>query len=304
MIIPPPLTADDRIAIVSPAGAAVSDNVEKAVAALSRQRWDPVVMPHALGRFGTFSAPVADRLEDLRRAILDPTIKAILCSRGGYGAVHLLPALDCLPLEQNPKWLIGFSDISALHALMQRHGIVSLHAPQTKHLALHPDISDPCTAALFAALRGIMPSISWDATPLNKPGTARGTLRGGNLAVISALIGTPFSPFLPDTILVIEDIAEPVYKVERTICQLRMAGVLDSLAGIVIGQFTDYRPDINHPSMEAMIAARLADLPIPIAFNAPVGHIDSNHPLPLGLEMTLTVLPSTSRLTPANNYLY
>lgn len=300
MIIPPPLAGGDRIAIVSPAGAAVSENVENAAGALRRQGWEAVVMPHALGRFGTFSAPAADRLDDLRHAFLDPTIKAILCSRGGYGAVHLLPELDLLPLEKYPKWLIGFSDISALHALMQRHGIVSLHAPQTKHLARHPDDSDPCTAALFAALRGTMPSVSWGPSPLNVPDRAQGTLRGGNLAVISALIATPFSPFLPGTILVIEDIAEPVYKVERILCQLRMAGLLDSLAGIVVGQFTDYRPDINHASMQSMIADNLAGLSIPIAFDAPVGHVDCNHPLPLGLEMTLTVTPAGSRLTPAD----
>ena len=300
MIIPPPLCQGDAIAIVSPAGAAVEENVEKAAEALHRQGWRPVIASHALGRSGTFSAAAADRLADLQQAFADPDIKAILCSRGGYGAVHLLPALDRLPLERSPKWLIGFSDISALHALMQRHGIVSLHAPQTKHLALHPDTDNQCTASLFAALRGTMPTVEWSPTPLDTPGKARGTLRGGNLAVISALIGTPFSPFLPGTILVIEDIAEPVYKVERILCQLRMAGLLDTLAGIVVGQFTDYRPDINHRSMESMIASNLSGLQIPIAFNAPVGHVDCNMPLPLGLEMTLTVTTSYSRFAPAD----
>lgn len=180
---------------------------------------------------------------------------------------------------------------------MQHPGIASLHGPQTRHLALHPDDTDPCTAALFGALEGTSRAIEWGKTESDTPGTARGTLRGGNLAVISALIGTQFNPFKPGSILVLEDIAEPIYKVERTLCQLRMAGLLDSLNGIVVGQFTDYHPDVNHASMEAMIGKALCGLDIPVAFNAPVGHVERNMPLILGSEAILHTDASGSRLT-------
>ena len=297
MILPPPLRKGDVIAILSPSGAAVRENVEKAAEAIHIRGYEPRIMPHALGRHGSFSGSEEERLSDFTEAWHDPCVKALLCSRGGYGAVHLLPALDRMRLEETPKWLIGFSDISALHALMQHRGIASLHGPQTRHLALHPDDSDPCTAALFGALEAIPRPLEWEKTEFDTPGTARGTLRGGNLAVISALIGTQFNPFKPGSILVIEDIAEPIYKVERTLCQLRMAGLLDSLNGIVVGQFTDYHPDVNHASMEAMIGKALCGLDIPVAFNAPVGHVERNMPLILGSEAILHTDASGSRLT-------
>lgn len=297
MILPPPLRKGDVVAILSPSGAAVRDNVEKAGEAIRNCGYEVRIMPHALGRHGSFSGSMEERLSDFTEAWLDPRVKALLCSRGGYGAVHLLPALDVLRLEETPKWLIGFSDISALHALMQHRGISSLHGPQTRHLTLHPDDSDPCTAALFGALEGTPHALEWEKTEFDIPGTARGTLRGGNLAVISALIGTPYSPFQPDSILVLEDIAEPVYKVERTLCQLRMAGLLDSLRGIVVGQFTDYHPDVNHSSMEAMISSALHGLHIPVAFNAPVGHVERNMPVILGTTATLHTDSTGSRLT-------
>lgn len=299
MIVPPALSPGDKIAIVSPAGAAVAENVERAAEALHAQGWKPVVFPHALGRSGSFSGTVSERLSDLAGAFTDPSIRAILCSRGGYGSVHLLPELDLIDMASDPKWLVGFSDISALHALLQRKGLVSLHAPQTKHLAQHPTTLNPATSSLFAALRGKMPSVSWEASPLNITGTARGILRGGNLAVISALIATPFSPFVAGSILVIEDISEPVYKVERILRQIRMSGILDSLAGIAVGQFTRYNPDINHESMEAMIASNLGDAGIPVAFGAPFGHIDCNMPIPLGLEMQLDITEKGVNLCPA-----
>ena len=144
---------------------------------------------------------------------------------------------------------------------------------------------------LFEILQtGHMPPIQFDAHPLNRPGTARGTLRGGNLAVLDGLVGTPFDLLtLPDTILVIEDIAEPIYKVERMLWRLKLAGVFDRLSGLVVGRFTDYRPSADWADMYSMIASVVAGYSFPVAFNAPIGHIDANLPFVQGASVCLAV---------------
>lgn len=255
---------------------------------LSRHGWDPFVMPHAFDRHGTFAGTLSDRLCDLRQALLAPTIRAIICSRGGYGAVQLLEYLDTLPLRNDPKWLVGFSDITALHALMARHGIISVHSPMCRHLAMS-DADDMDTARLLGILEGETDELHLSPTPLNRPGEACGTLVGGNLAVLSGLAGTPFDPLLPGTILFIEDIAEPIYKVERMLYNLRLRGLLQHLAGLIVGQFTLYEPSRDYPDMNTMIADMTSDYNYPIVFNAPIGHVPHNTPLLHGAMANLSV---------------
>lgn len=288
LIVPQPLKKGDRIAILSPAGIIKPEFVYQAMQVLQDEGYDPFVMPHALGRWRTYSGTASDRLSDLRQAILDPSVKAILCSRGGYGAVHLLEELDRLPLRDNPKWIIGYSDISALHALMHRHGIVSVHAPMAKHLATLKGRDDDARA-LFGILSGEPQLYSIPPSPLNRPGTAVAPLVGGNLAVIADLIATPFDTILPDTILFIEDIAEPIYKTERILYQLRLSGALSRLKGLIVGAFTDYTPDVDGHTMEEMVSSMVADYSYPVAFGVPVGHVDHNIPLQVSLPTRLEV---------------
>lgn len=284
---------------MSPASIINPALVDGAVKALSAQGWEPWVAPHALGQHGTFSGSAAERLSDLRAAITDPSVKAILCSRGGYGAVHLLEHLDQnVAAMSQPKWLIGFSDISALHGLWHRHGMASVHGSMARHLALFPADDAPNTALLSLLREGTLPDLKWSAHELNRPGSATGTVIGGNLAVLSGLVATPYDMLLPDSILFIEDIAEPVYKVERMLHQLRLSGVLPRLRGLIVGQFTDYRPDINHPEgMESMIADMIAPYGYPVTFNAPIGHIPENMPVVEGATATLSVIPANVTLT-------
>lgn len=289
-LTPAPLRPGDTIAICSPAGRIAAEKVDKAAEVLRAQGWKTVVMPHALGEHGSFSGTPAERLADLRAAFADPAVRAILCSRGGYGVVHILDDLDALPaIADDPKWVIGFSDISALHALMNRKGIESIHSSMAAHILEGPDNED--NAALFAILRGERPAYSFPGTPDDTPGVAEGTLLGGNLAVLAELISTPYDIIRPDTILFIEDIAEPVYKIERILYQLRLSGVLGRLRGLIVGQFTDYKPDDNHASMESMIRDAVAGYDYPVAFNAPVGHVFHNIPLIESARVTLKVNP-------------
>ena len=290
--IPKPLVSGDKIVIVSPASIIDPALVDGAVAALAAQGWNPWVAPHALGVNGTMSGSRAERLADMRAALSDADTKAIMCARGGYGAVHLLADLDdALASMQEPKWLIGFSDISALHGLWHKHGMASVHGSMARHLALFPADDAPNKALLELLHHGIMPHLQW-STELNynRPGSATGTLMGGNLAVLSGLIASPYSLLLPDTILFIEDIAESIYKVERMLYQLRLSGVLANLRGLVVGRFTDYRPDPNHPQgMESMIAKMIEPYHYPVAFNAPIGHVPENMPVIEGANVAFDV---------------
>lgn len=294
VIYPAPLKRGDKIAIVSPAGPIDADIVNKAADTLRRRGFVPVIYPHALGRRGYLSGTADERYADLHAALTDTTVKAILCSRGGYGVVHNLDRLDTIDLRANAKWIIGFSDISALHALMSSHGIASIHASMAKALMLGLDNEDNKT--LFDILEGKMPSYKFAPDPYNHPGEATGQLLGGNLAVIADLINTPMNIIKPGTILFIEDVSEPIYKTERILYQLKLSGILGQLKGLIIGQFTENKPDGLYKRTEDMIYRLVKDYDYPIAFGVPVGHVDHNIPLVESAQATLKVTDSGATL--------
>lgn len=292
---PVPLKKGDTVAIVSPASIIDPVLVEKAAATLTLLGYNVHIGKHALGASGSYSGTIEERLEDITAALLDPQVRAILCSRGGYGCVHLLDRLADLDLNADPKWLIGFSDVSALHALLASRGIVSIHGSMAKALALYPH-SSPFNDMLLDMLGGDRPALTFDPHPYNHDGETTGRMLGGNLAVLQALISTPYDIF-DDAILFIEDVAEPIYKIERILYQLRLAGRLDSLRGLIIGQFTLYNPDKNFTDIYDMVSPLVSGLVIPVAFNAPIGHIPGNMPILHGAEATLTVTPASSQIT-------
>lgn len=290
IIYPDPLAKGDKIVFCSPAGPIDPAKVERAAEVLRGEGWEVDIMPHAYGKISYYSGTDNERFEDLSRALLDPEVKAIICSRGGYGAVHILDRLAKLDLRANPKWIAGFSDISALHALMASNGIASIHSSMAAGIGLGSDNGD--NAELFAILRGGRPAYTFDGHSNDRCGLAAGRLLGGNLAVIAGLISTPFDIVRRDTILFIEDIAEPIYKIERILYQLRLSGVLPNLRGLIVGQFTDYKPDGNYENMYDMIRDMTDGYDYPVAFNAPIGHVDHNIPLIESAEVTLKVSPS------------
>lgn len=294
-IFPAPLCKGDTIAIVTPASIIDPTLVERAGATLKLLGYNVRVMPHALGKNGSYSGSIEERLEDMTAALLDNEVRAILCSRGGYGCVHLLDRLASLDLNADPKWIIGFSDVSALHALMANRGIVSIHSSMAKALALYPHNS-PFNAMLLDMLGGKRPALEFPAHKYNRNGTATGILSGGNLAVLQALIDTPYDIF-SDRILFIEDVAEPIYKVERILYQLRLSGRLSRLKGLIIGRFTLYQADKNFNDIYDMMAPLLEGLHIPVAFDAPIGHISENRPVLHGATATLETSGDCSRIS-------
>lgn len=296
MKFPRPLRNGDKIAILSPASYIAPSFVDDAADVLRQWGYEPIIYPHCKGVNGTYSGTCEERLADLQQAFNDTTVKAILCSRGGYGTVQLLPSLDTTLLCRNPKWVIGFSDISALHAAMFNAGIASIHASMARHLAEHGG-NNRCNMLLHDILQGHRPTYRIDAHQLNRNGKSVGTLAGGNLAVLSALISTTYDILQPERILFIEDTGEEVYKVERMLHTLRLNGTLAGLHGLIVGQFTNcHSPNRNGETMEQMIARMVTPYGYPVAMNFPIGHIDDNIPLIEGAKVCLTVTQESATL--------
>lgn len=299
---PSPLPPGGTVAIVSPATIVKEEFVEGAADFFRTRGYECIVMPSALGpSSGSFAAAHNARLNDLRDAVENPEVNAILCARGGYGCVHLIAdSRLAASVADNPKWIVGFSDVSALHALWYSCGVASIHGPMAKHLSVEsPD--DTCSGELLRIMtRQPEMDYSFPSSPFNRLGCATGELRGGNLAVLNGLAGTPFDLLSvasdEDVILFIEDISEKIYAVERMLMRLYLSGSLTHLKGLIIGQFTEYSPDRNFESMEAMIDAlltRCGITDIPVAFNFPVGHVSRNYPLIEGAMVRLEVTPAS-----------
>lgn len=298
MYFPPPLKKGDKIALLSPASVVKDEYVYGAMARIEEMGYEPVLMKYAIGHeSGSFSAQKGDRLMDLFDALGDPEIKAILCTRGGYGCCQLLINFSYGLIASNPKWIIGFSDVSALLAMWYRSDIASIHGPMAKHLATKP-ADDPCTKELFKILEnGGKFDYTLTSHPYNVEGEATGVLRGGNLAVLTDLADTPDDILhidsQEDVILFLEDINEPIYKVNRMLWRMQLNGTLMMVKGIIFGKFSDYRPDANYETMEDMIHDffhRTQLIPMyPIVYDFPVGHTDENYPLVEGAKVELKV---------------
>ena len=290
IIYPDRLYPGAKIGITSPAGAVRPEYIEGAAQVIAESGFIPVIMPHAKERYGSYSGSLENRLADFMAALTDNDIKAIMCGRGGYGAVHLLEYLPESIITQNPKWLIGFSDISALHAAWWHAGVASLHAPMCKHLTLRGE-NDSYTQLLFKTLCG--EKLTYKTTPngLNRTGVATGSIIGGNFAVLSALIGSKYDIFRQkDMILFIEDISEPVYKVERMLYTLKLNGVFENIRGMIVGQFCNYTADKdNDEDIPMMISRMTANYDIPISFDFPIGHVDENVTIIEGGDVKLSV---------------
>lgn len=306
-ILPKPLRPGSKIAIVSPSSACDTAVIEEALDTLRAYGFEPVPYPNIYGKnWGSYPATDSAKIADLTNAFADPEIDAILCTRGGYGCTRLLPELDIAAIRANPKWLIGFSDISALHALMYKAGVVSIHGPMCKHLGSKPEY-DESKAYLFQMLtQGLPMTYEMESNDFNKSGWGKGRLVGGNFIVVNNLAETPFDVFNigkdEDIILFVEEVGEKIYAVERMLLRLHQSGALSQVKGIIFGEFTGYDPDEDFGSMEEMIHYWLNlwgyyDTEIPILYCFPAGHDEINFPLPMGALTTLTVDESGATIT-------
>lgn len=286
---PPYLKAGDKVIILSPSGPIDSFFLKEARKRLESWGLKVKLSKHAGGTCGRFSGTEKQRLDDFQKAINDKEAKLLFCSRGGYGAVHLIDKLDFTAFRENPKWLAGYSDITLLHELFQYEGFASLHALMARHLAVLPE-EDICTHYFKEILFGNLPVYPCESHKLNRKGTARGILRGGNLSVLYGIRGTVYDILPENSILFIEDVGERPYHIDRMMYNLKLGGILGKISGLIVGQFTEYDED---PSMGKEVYERIAGMvkeyEYPVCFNFPVGHDDLNYPLVCGAEVELKV---------------
>ena len=287
MLTPHPLAAGARVALVAPAGPLRgAEDLARAEANTRALGWEPVVAPHALARTGYLAGDDASRAADVNAALRDPRVDAVWCLRGGYGAMRILAAIDWAALRERPRPLIGFSDITALHAAAGRvAGVASYHGP-TARAVLTPFSRDSLERAVA---RGGDPCGRAPAADCLRGGRARGRLVGGNLALLAALAGTPYAPSLDGAILVLEDIDEGVYRVDRMLRQLLLAGMLAGVRGIAFGHCTNCAEESDDGARRLdEVVGEIADaLAVPCLLGVPVGHIDDQWTIPLGAEAEL-----------------
>ena len=281
MRLPPPLAPGARVALLAPSGPVRSGAIDVATEQARSFGWDPVVSAHADAHHGYLAGTDTQRLGDLHAALRDDTIDGIWCLRGGYGALRLLGDLDVDAMRRRPRTLIGYSDITALHAAIgNAANLVTFHGPHAGS-QLSPFSRDSFARAVVSRTDpcGQAP----DAHTI-RPGRAEGRLVGGNLALLAALSGTRFAPDYSDAILVLEDIGEPTYRIDRMLRQLALSGALQRVAGIAFGQFTDGTVSGDDTSCELDdILREAADIAgVPTFSGIPIGHIDDQWTLPLG----------------------
>ncbi|MGL4805383.1 MAG: S66 peptidase family protein [Bacteroidales bacterium] len=290
MILPQSLEKGSEIAIITPSGAIEPLLIDDAVKVIQREGFNVSIDPLACTKTGRFAGSIAERVNSFRNALSNPSIKAILCSRGGYGIVHLLPQLNPDEIRKNPKWIIGYSDITALHAFCNQAGLISMHAPMCKHLS-ETDGKDKSSILMFDLLKGVKPEYSLSQNALNRYGDAEGTLIGGNLAVLCGLRGTPYdiTSQFNDPILFIEDIGEHPYQIDRMIYNLELGGVLNKIKALIVGEFNSCTEDpLMYDTIYGSIRTLTEKYDIPVIFDFPVGHGNINYPMLCGARVQLT----------------
>jgi muramoyltetrapeptide carboxypeptidase len=290
--LPPFLSPGDTVGVVAPASWFPYDELADGLRIL-REDWQLHVIEgdslHAID--GPFAGSDDLRRADLQRLFDDPSVRAIFAARGGYGCYRIADGLDLSGLQANPKWLVGFSDVTVLLSLLCKHGLVSLHGLMPRQFG-DPDRTESLESVRQWLFGQAPTHYSTPVHPLNRPGQATGPLVGGNLTLLINSIGTPTDLDFAGKILFIEDIDETLFSLDRMMTQLRRSGRLADLAGLVVGQFTDMRSNMSLPfgkDANQIIADAVAAHTYPVLFDFPAGHVTYNVALPIGKPVELVI---------------
>lgn len=290
-IIPPYLKEGDSVGLVCPAGFMPEEKYQTCIETLTGWGFNVVVGKTPGHQFNYFSGTDKERLKDLQRMMDNKKIKAILCARGGYGTSRIIDHLSFKKFEENPKWIIGFSDITVLHShLFTQYKTASLHAPMAAAFN-DGEAGNKYIQSLHDALIGKKAHYSALGNNLNQPGKATGTLVGGNLSLLANMIGTDSDLKTKNKILFFEDIGEYIYNVDRMMFQLKRAGKLDELKGLIVGKFSEMK-DTTVPfgqSTEEVIKDLVKIYDYPVCFDFPVSHDKENYALKVGVKYKLSV---------------
>ena len=305
-IIPKHLKPGDAIGITCPSGFALQEDIAPAVQTL--EKWGlRVVVGKTVGRKDhTFGGTDEERIADFQSMVNNHDLKAILCARGGYGAVRIIDKIDFSPLRRHPKWVIGYSDITVFHSHLHAHaGIASIHAKMTEGFPSDPALFEPiqlqAVDTLRQALLGENMTYTVPANPRNRPGEVSGILIGGNLKILETLAGTPSDIDTRNKIFFVEDVGEALYSIDRMFCNLKRSGKLSNLKALIVGSFTRIRPDDPDVpfgrSIYDIVWEQVKEYDYPVCFDFCVGHQKNNVALKCGVQHRLQVSSDTTTLT-------
>ncbi|HPE33963.1 MAG TPA: LD-carboxypeptidase [Bacteroidales bacterium] len=289
MITPPSLNKGDYIGLVSPSSHVEPAIVNSAVALVKRMGFRIKTGKHLLDRYFNFAGNDPVRLADFQEMLDDPEVKLILCTRGGYGSVRILDYLNFDSFVENPKWIIGYSDITAIQChVWSVYGIESIHGIMPYNF---PECGQVCSAIdrLFQVAGGANPKYQIPAHPLNRTGKAYGKLVGGNLSILVSLLGSISDIDTDGCVLFLEEVGEALYRFDRMMLTLKRSGKLSNLAGLIVGGLTemaDNKSDFGK-SAEEIVADIVSAFDYPVCFDFPAGHIKNNYPLIIGREVLL-----------------
>lgn len=289
-VAPAFLKKGDKIALLSPSYHTPDSNVENTAKVLEDWGFKPVVGKHVGTIYaGKYAGTADERAEDFIDALKDTSIKAILTNRGGYGAIHLVDRVDLKTIKDNPKWLVGFSDISTIHAMETKAGVMSIHGTMSSFIGKTGG-EDDNSIFMRDLLMGKVPKYKVPANKLNIKGKAKGVLVGGNMATFVPIVGSAADVFSEDgIILFLEELEETMRNIDRMFSSLELRGVLDNVKGVVLGEFEECGTDLDFDSPEAMLIERLKKYNIPVMAGFPAGHGDINLPIVMGATVTLDV---------------
>jgi muramoyltetrapeptide carboxypeptidase len=287
--LPSVLQKGDQIAIVAPAGKVNQEKVQAGKHLLESWGLRVSLGKHVFGAFNRFAAQDEQRLEDLQRVLEDPAIKAVVCARGGYGVSRIMDRLNWQPFLDHPKWVVGFSDITALLSEIQQKGVACIHGPMAAQMSQTG--GEQAAEHLRKLLFGESCVIQAEAHRFNRPGQVKATVTGGNLSILCHITGTPSELDTKGKILFIEEISEYLYNTDRMMVQLKRAGHLEHLAGLIVGHMTGMKDDEDSFGKQAyeIIREHTEEFDYPVAYGFPAGHEADNYAIPLGVPVKLSV---------------
>ncbi len=299
MIVPPFLKKGALVGLVSPAGKIAESEIIKAENFLDSYGFRHIRAPHVSDSWHQFSSTDKKRASDFMEMLQNHEVEAIWCSRGGYGSIRLLDSIDFSLMKSQPKWLIGYSDITIFHSVLQNvYGVTSVHGPMARSLK-EGSYGETGMDNLWNLLQGDLPVYKLPAHPLNRNGNAKGTLIGGNLTLLFSLIGSPYDFDPNGKVLFIEDVGEYFYHLDRMMYSLKVSGKLEGLSGLIVGQLSDMHDNETPFGLTAyqIIADVVKNYDFPVLFDFPAGHSRQNEPLVFGAKVRLSVSEKESGLS-------